>query len=53
MLQGIIASLSQLATAIAADAVSTAEINAQLDALEKLLEQVLADLKTHHTSGGS
>ena len=53
MLQGIIASLSQLATAIAADAVSTAEINAQLDALEKLLEQVLADLETHHTSGGS
>ena len=53
MLQGIIASLSQLATAIAAYAVSTAEINAQLDALEKLLEQVLADLETHHTSGGS
>jgi len=53
MLQGIIASLSQLATAIAADAVSTAEINAQLDALEKLLDQVLADLESHHTSGGS
>ena len=53
MLQGIIASLSQLATAIAADAVSTAEINAQLDALEKLLDQVLADLDAHHTSGGS
>jgi len=53
MLQGIIASLSQLATAIAADAVSTAEINAQLDALEKLLNQVLADLESHHTSGGS
>ncbi len=53
MLQGIIASLSQLAAAIAADAVSTAEINAQLDALEKLLDQVLADLESHHTSGGS
>ncbi|MGA0384751.1 MAG: hypothetical protein ACO3L1_07260 [Flavobacteriaceae bacterium] len=53
MLQGIIASLSQLATAIAADAVSTAEINAQLDALEKLLDQILADLESHHTSGGS
>ena len=53
MLQGIIANLSQLATAIAADAVSTAEINAQLDALEKLLDQVLADLESHHTSGGS
>ena len=53
MLQGIVASLSQLATAIAADAVSTAEINAQLDALEKLLNQVLADLESHHTSGGS
>ena len=53
MLQGIIASLSQLATAIAADAVSTAEINAQLDALEELLDQVLADLEAHHTSGGS
>ena len=53
MLQGIIASLSQLATAIAADAISTAEINAQLDALEKLLNQVLADLESHHTSGGS
>ncbi|MGA0155736.1 MAG: hypothetical protein ACO3IX_07630 [Flavobacteriaceae bacterium] len=53
MLQGIIASLSQLATAIAADALSTAEINAQLDALEKLLDQVLADLETHHSSGGS
>ena len=53
MLQGIIASLSQLATAIAADALSTAEINAQLDALEKLLDQVLADLDAHHTSGGS
>ena len=53
MLQGIIASLSQLATAIAADAVSTAEINAQLDTLEELLDQVLADLEAHHTSGGS
>ena len=53
MLQGIIASLSQLATAIAADALSTAEINVQLDALEKLLDQVLADLETHHSSGGS
>ena len=53
MLQGIIASLSQLATAIAADAVSTAEINAQLDALEELLDQVLADLEAHHTSGGA
>ena len=53
MLQGIIASLSQLATAIAADAVTTAEINAQLDALEELLDQVLADLEAHHTSGGA
>ena len=53
MLQGIIASLAQLATAIAADAVSTAEINAQLDALEKLLDQILADLESHHSSGGS
>ena len=55
MLQGIIASLSQLATAIAADAVTTAEINAQLDALEKLLEEVNQNLEDHmaHTSGGS
>lgn len=53
MLQGIIESLGQLATAIAADAVTTAEINAQLDTLEDLLDQVLADLEAHHTSGGA
>ena len=53
MLQGIIASLGQLATAIASGAVTSAEIEAQLDVLQELLDQVLADLETHHTSGGS
>lgn len=53
MLQGIIASLGQLATAIASGAVSSAEIEAQLDVLQELLDQVLADLESHHTSGGS
>ena len=53
MLQGIMASLSQLATAIAANSLTTVEINAQLDALEELLKKVEADLETHHTSGGS
>ena len=37
MLQGIMASLSQLATAIAANSLTTDEINAQLDTLEELL----------------
>jgi multidrug resistance efflux pump len=53
MLQGIMASLSQLATAIAANALTTDEINAQLDTLEELLKKVEADLEAHHTSGGS
>lgn len=53
MLQGIIASLGQLATAIASGAVSSAEIEAQLDVLQEILDQVLADLESHHTSGGS
>lgn len=53
MLQGIIASLGQLATAIASGAVTSAEIEAQLDVLQELLDEVLADLETHHTSGGS
>jgi ABC-type transporter Mla subunit MlaD len=55
MLQGIMASLSQLATAIAANSLSIEEINTQLDALETLLEQVNEDLQDHmtHTSGGS
>lgn len=53
MLQGIMASLSQLATAIAANSLTTDEINAQLDILEELLEKVEADLEAHHTSGGS
>jgi hypothetical protein len=53
MLQGIIASLGQLATAIDSGAVTSAEIEAQLDVLQELLDQVLADLETHHTSGGS
>ena len=55
MLQGIMASLSQLATAIAANALTTDEINAQLDTLEELLEKVEQDLLDHmtHTSGGS
>lgn len=53
MLQGIMASLSQLATAIAANSLTTDEINAQLDALEELLKKVEADLETHHSSGGS
>ena len=53
MLQGIIASLTQLSIAIGTDGVTDSDINTQLDALEKLLEQVLADLESHHTSGGS
>ena len=53
MLQGIMASLSQLATAIAANSLTTDEINAQLDTLEELLKKVEADLEAHHTSGGS
>jgi multidrug resistance efflux pump len=53
MLQAIMASLAQLTAAIAANSLTTDEINTQLDALEKLLEQVLADLASHHTSGGS
>lgn len=53
MLQGIMASLSQLATAIADNSLTTDEINAQLDALEELLKKVEADLETHHSSGGS
>ena len=44
MLQGIIASLSQLAAAIASGSMTTAEINAQLDILEQLLNEILADL---------
>lgn len=53
MLQGIMASLSQLATAIADNSLTSDEINAQLDALEELLKKVEADLETHHSSGGS
>ena len=55
MLQGIMASLSQLTTAIANGQVTAAEINAQLDALETLLEEVNKNLEDHmtHTSGGS
>jgi DNA repair exonuclease SbcCD ATPase subunit len=55
MLQGIMASLSQLTTAIAANSLTVEEINAQLDTLEELLEKVEQDLEDHmsHTSGGS
>ena len=47
------ASLSKLATAIAANSLTTDEINAQLDTLEELLKKVEADLEAHHTSGGN
>ena len=53
MLQGIMASLSQLAASIGTDGVTDDDINTQLDALEKLLNQVISDLEAHHTSGGN
>lgn len=58
MLQGIMAQLQGLLTAIGTDGVTNDDINTQLDALEKMLEEVQKELNIHtsggsHTSGGN
>ena len=52
-LNQIITSIGNLSESIAANSLTTDEINAQLDILEELLEKVEADLEAHHSSGGS
>ena len=54
-LNQIITRIGNLSESIAANALTTEEINAQLDILEELLEKVEQDLEDHmtHTSGGS
>ena len=52
-LNQIITRIGNLSESIAANALTTDEINAQLDILEELLEKVEADLEAHHSSGGS
>ena len=54
-LNQIITRIGNLSESIAANSLTTDEINAQLDILEELLEKVEQDLEDHmtHTSGGS
>ena len=52
-LNQIITRIGNLSESIAANALTTDEINTQLDILEELLEKVEADLEAHHSSGGS
>ena len=54
-LNQIITRIGNLSESIAANALTTEDINAQLDILEELLEKVEQDLEDHmtHTSGGS
>ena len=44
LLKGIIATLSQMTAQIANKSISNAEVEAQLDALQELLDQILAEL---------
>mgnify|MGYP000986915176 CR=1 FL=1 len=44
LLKGIIATLSQMTAKIANKSISNAEVEAQLDALQELLDQILAEL---------
>lgn len=54
-LNQIITRIGNLSDSIAANSITTDQINAQLDALEELLEKVEQDLLNHmsHTSGGN